>query len=286
MVVIRVALPTSILDVESTPLLKAIKVHQVARWSSIFGVYEVVFYKEPTTGYSEFQEHEKFIKTYWNYFFTPPYLRKVLISPNPILRYVGALPPIRLLVFNVTRKPRVGEIRAGYVYRDSSGRLYAHIGDKTPYRVLSNCEEGLRPLSVISVENKLVECTEKPIYLGPRISFSSSLLEVLRKARETSRCIIATDKKGELPSSRVVCEECSSDTTILFGSPKYDLFEIAQQEQVSLKEHVDYVWNTIPGQKVVSIRTEEALLATLGVINMFLNTCNEPREKYFKKGTV
>jgi len=58
-------------------------------------------------------------------------------------------------------------------------------------------------------------------------------------------------------------------TTILFGSPKYDLFEISEQEGIDLSKFIDYTWNTVPGQKVVSVRTEEALIITLGVVNAF-----------------
>ncbi len=273
MTLIRVALPTSILNVEHTPLLKAIRVHQVARWSSIFGVYEVIFYKEPTTGYGEFQEHEKFIKIYWNYFFTPPYLRKLLIPSNPILKYVGALSPIRLEVFNVSKKPRTGEIRVGFVYRDSSNTLRAHVGDRIPYLVVNNCEEGLRALRIVSSEKRFVECVDKTVYLGPRIVFHSSLFNVLKNAKDTSDFVIATDKKGVVPGSSDVFKLCGRDVTILFGSPKYDLFEIAQQERILLEEYVDHVWNVVPGQRVVSVRTEEALIITLGVINAFLNLC-------------
>jgi len=270
MTLIRVALPTSILDVEHTPLLKAIRVHQVARWASIFGVYEVIFYKEPLIGHIEFQEQEKFIKTYWSYFFTPPYLRKTLIPPNPLLRYVGALPPIRLEAFNVAKKPKIGEVRVGFVYRDPSGKLYAHVGNRAPYFVKNTCEEGLRPLLVVSIENRVVECTEKPVYLGPRLTFYSSLREVLERSRSTSHYVIATDKKGEFPSYDIVSKLRDRDITILFGSPRHDLFEIARQERLSLQRYVDYTWNTVPQQRVISIRTEEALIITLGVINMFL----------------
>jgi len=270
MTLIRVALPTSILDVEHTPLLKAIKIHQVARWTSIFGVYEVIFYKEPLTGHIEFHEQEKFIKTYWSYFFTPPYLRKLLISSNPLLRYVGALPPIRLEAFNVAKKPKIGEVRVGFVYKDLSGKFYAHIGNRIPYLVENACEEGLKPLLVVSIEDRVVECIEKPIYLGPRLTFYSSLREVLERSRSTSHYVIATDKKGEFPSYNTISKLRDRDITILFGSPRYDLFEIAQQEQMLLQKYIDYVWNTIPEQRVVSIRTEEALIITLGVINIFL----------------
>jgi len=66
--VLRVVLPTSILSVEHHLLLKSIRIHQVARWTSIFGVYEVVFYREPDTPIEEFEEHRKLILDHWEYF--------------------------------------------------------------------------------------------------------------------------------------------------------------------------------------------------------------------------
>lgn len=270
--VLRVALPTSILAVEHGSMLRSIRIHQVARWSSIFGIHEVIFYKEPITTNQDFREHRALIEDHWRYFFTPPYLRKQLIPLTPTLKYVGLLPPIRLEIFNVDKKPRVGEIRLGYVYVDGNGVLRALIGDTMPYTVIGECKEigEIRTLIVKSTERRTVECIDRYIYMGPRLSFASSLGEVLERYRKKSRYIIVTDRTGEVPTCEQVKILRGHDVTILFGGPKHDLFEIAKQEDFDLREVVDYVWNTIPLQKVVTIRTEEALIITLGVINAFL----------------
>lgn len=269
---LRVALPTSILVVEHGRALRSIRIHQIARWSSIFGAHEVIFYKEPTTTNRDFREHKTLIEDHWRYFFTPPYLRKQLIPLTPTLKYVGLLPPIRLEIFNVNKRPRVGEIRLGYVYMDNDGTLKALIGDTLPYTVIGECKEAgeIRTLVVKSTEKRTVECVNKYVYTGPRLSFANSLREVLERYRKKSRYIIVTDRTGEVPTYEQVKILRGSDVTILFGGPKHDLFEIAKQEGFDLKEHADYVWNTIPLQKVVTVRTEEALIITLGVINAFL----------------
>jgi predicted SPOUT superfamily RNA methylase MTH1 len=267
---LRVVLPTSILSVEHHLLLKSIRIHQVARWTSIFGVSEVLFYREPTTSMDEFREHELLIKDHWDYFFTPPYLRRKLVPIKPSLKYVGMLPPIRLEVFNVDKKPRDGELRIGYVYRGRDGFL-ALIGDKAPYVVETNCpREGLVVVRVKNVERRLVECVDIPIYTGPRLIFTSSFREALEESRASSDVVVATDRNGKVVSVEDVVGIRGRRVSILFGSPKYDLFEIAMRDGLELRDHVDYVWNTIPGQRVVSIRTEEALIITLGVINAFL----------------
>ncbi|MEM1638598.1 MAG: putative RNA uridine N3 methyltransferase [Desulfurococcaceae archaeon] len=268
---LRVVLPTSILSVEHHLALKSIRIHQVARWTSIFGVHEVVFYKEPSTDREEFNEHKKLIENHWRYFFTPPYLRRKLIPINPLLKYVGMLPPIRLEVFNVSKKPRNNEIRVGYIYRDSNRKLRALIGDDAVYSVVNQCEKtGLTPLRVRDVERRIVECIETPLYTGPRLLFTGSLREAVDNYRAISKFVIATDRNGLYPGKELIEAMRGSDVTLLFGGPRFDLFEISSQEGFELGDYVDYVWNTIPRQKVVSVRTEEALIITLGIINVFL----------------
>ena len=272
-VTLRVAIPTSILEVESSLALKSIRINQVARWCSIFGVYEVIFYKDPFTSDELFKEHKTVIKDHWRYFFTPPYLRKLLVPLTPALKYVGMLPPIRLNIFNVNRRPKAGELRLGFLYRDSSGELKALVGNSVPYDVLGECGKEQRIVLFLVKDEKrhLVECVDKPVYTGPQLTFSSSLREVIEKYRKTRNSfIVATDRKGEIPLPHVVEGMRGSNLVLLFGSPKYDLFEIASQEGFHLEDHVDYVWNTIPRQKVVTVRTEEALIITLGIINAFL----------------
>lgn len=268
---VLIALPTSILSVEHTLLLKSIRIHQVARWSSIFGVSEVIFYREPSTSISEFNRHMSLIGEHWKYFFTPPYLRRDLIPLTPFLRYVGMLPPIRLNVFDVKPKPRRGEVRIGHVHRAPGGELRALIGDEVEYRVIGDCDKlGITILLVVDEDNYLVKCIDLPVYRGPRLSFSINLREVLDRYRDLVEYIIATDKKGDYPDEKSIRGLRGSTILILFGSPRYDLFEISSQEGFELDKYVDYIWNTIPRQKVVTVRTEEALIITLGIINAFL----------------
>ena len=270
--IIRVALPSSILSVEHSLLMKSIRIHQVARWTSIFNVVEVVFYKEPSTLINEFKKHVELIEDHWKYFFTPPYLRKRLVPLKPSLKHVGSLPPIRLNIFNVDKKPRKNEKRLGYVYRGRDGALLALIGDTVPYRVIDgDCEkkQDLALLLVVDVDEYAVKCIDEPVYRGPLLKFKSSLREVVDEYRKVS-VIIATDRKGEYVKSDIVNKLRGSDLLLLFGSPKYDLFEISNQEGFRIEDYVDYVWNTVPGQQVVTVRTEEALIITLGVLNTFL----------------
>jgi predicted SPOUT superfamily RNA methylase MTH1 len=56
---------------------------------------------------------------------------------------------------------------------------------------------------------------------------------------------------------------------VAFGAPSRGLHEIAQEENLNLCEMVDFVVNMVPMQGTVTIRTEEALLASLAILNVF-----------------
>ena len=53
-----------------------------------------------------------------------------------------------------------------------------------------------------------------------------------------------------------------------FGAPLRGLHEIAQDEGLDLAKTMDFVVNTVPNQGTVTVRTEEALLASLAILNM------------------
>jgi hypothetical protein len=57
---------------------------------------------------------------------------------------------------------------------------------------------------------------------------------------------------------------------IVFGSPKRGLQEILKQEGKTPEEAFDYFINTVPNQNVSTVRTEEAILISLGILNLTL----------------
>jgi hypothetical protein len=63
----------------------------------------------------------------------------------------------------------------------------------------------------------------------------------------------------------------SKKILIAFGSPREGLREILAREGLD-QSVADYNLNTIPGQGTLSIRTEEAIHATLAIINLLIRT--------------
>jgi len=58
---------------------------------------------------------------------------------------------------------------------------------------------------------------------------------------------------------------------VAFGAPSRGLHEIAEDEGLRLGSIVDFVVNTIPKQGTATVRTEEALLASLAIFNEQFN---------------
>ena len=58
----------------------------------------------------------------------------------------------------------------------------------------------------------------------------------------------------------------AKSTLLLFGSPREGVPEILAREQVKVSD-LSFNLNTIPEQAVETVRTEEALHATLAVLN-------------------
>ncbi len=83
---------------------------------------------------------------------------------------------------------------------------------------------------------------------------------------------MATSKYGKrfTQISEELKDRWRTATKILlaFGAPTQGLYEIMKHEELNLDAAVDFVVNTIPNQQVETVRTEEALLATLGILNL------------------
>jgi hypothetical protein len=83
---------------------------------------------------------------------------------------------------------------------------------------------------------------------------------------------IATSRRGKLVTAAMdgLRERWRNSSTVLvaFGAPTQGLYEIVNRERKNLENEVDYVVNTIPDQATETIRTEEAVFATLSILNI------------------
>jgi len=277
---LSIAIPASI--VSDIPHLreKTLKIGMVGRAAAIFGVEEIVIF--PYTPKRNQRRETDLIATVLSYMETPQYLRKRLFKIKPELRYAGVLPPLRTPhhpLQNRVKDLEDGEYREGAVVShtkhgslvDVGVECYAFVrGKKNPIdtRITVKIKKVKKLL-----EAEVANSSEITEYWGYRVTpLRLTFGKFLKKS--DFDLIIATSKYGKpfMESSKEIIThwKTSKNVLVAFGAPTRGLYEIVKQENLNLDDIADFVVNTIPCQRVETVRTEEALLVTLGVLNLMI----------------
>jgi predicted SPOUT superfamily RNA methylase MTH1 len=273
---LAVAIPASV--VSDTPHLreKTAKIGLIGRAAAIFRVNEIVVYADnPKANQSRDVD---LIVCLLEYMETPQYLRKRLFKIEPRLQYAGILPPLRTPHHPLNRKAvdlKVGEYREGVVLSETKEGLLVDIGVEQPALLREKqFAVGKRVTLQIVKAGEHVEAqavsSEVPSYWGYTVTVERHSLKRLVKDRKFDLAVGTSVKgskwlgvAGELAGKWKRAES----VLVVFGAPTRGLHEIARDEGVNLAELVDFVVNTVPAQGTETVRTEEALLATLAILN-------------------
>jgi len=246
------------------------KLGLIARSAAMFRVDEIIVYKDSP----DLPEREiEFVSLILEYLSTPQYLRKGLYPMRPELRYAGVLPPLRTPNHPLsTDMIEVGSFREGVVVESGPRSSSIDTGVGRPIQV---AEEGLpvRGRVTVKVERngyRIARQDEIPYYWGYKVVKRDGLSSWLKRGR--GLLVIATSRAGtrietvwpQLSESFTAADRC----LLLFGSPSEGLQEIVSRERRSLKEIADFTLNTIPDQGTATVRTEEAVLAALALVNV------------------
>lgn len=271
------AIPASL--VSDTPHLreKTAKLGLVARACSIFGVREIILY--PDDARRDQREDLQFCPQILSFIETPQYLRKRLFKLTPSLRFTGILPPLQTPPHGVPRSLRdskIGELREGVVVASSDGRLAVDVGLERTLECRGDTPIGTRlTVRLASVGKNLVgeiiEQSKISIYWGYRVRQPKFKLgSLLEKERFDLK--IGTSRYGTtiLDVWSKVSSSLKNVGSILvaFGSPRLGLKEILSQEGKTPDDVFDFFVNTVPNQNVSTVRTEEAILVSLALLNV------------------
>jgi hypothetical protein len=275
---LAIAIPASVIS--DTPHLreKTSKIGLIGRAAAIFRVDEIIVYPDsPRT--NQLRDLD-FISLLLNYLETPQYLRKRLFKLEPDLQFAGILPPLRTPhhpVSGRTRDLKVGEYREGIVLSKAKEGLLVDIGVEQPavLRETQYAVGGRLTLQIINVGSRIeVQTTNRdeiPLYWGYRIRLEKrSFVQFV--SDEEFDLTIATAKLGNkfMDEANNIGRKWSVAQHVLvaFGAPARGLHEIAKDEGAKLERIVDFTVNMVPEQGTATVRTEEALLATLAILNM------------------
>jgi methyltransferase len=275
---LSIAIPASV--VSDTPHLreKTSKIGFIGRAIAIFRVNEVIVY--PDFPSSSQKKDMDLVTTLLAYMETPQYLRKALFKLSPDLQYAGILPPLRTPhhpLNRIGKDLKVGEFREGVVSSKAGGGCLVDIGIEQPVLVRSpEFPIGKRvTVKVVKtdkpIEVKIVDKGETPEYWGYKVTLEKHPLGEIIKSRNFG-LTLATSKDGK-PFARIADRirenwKGSDDVLIAFGAPSMGLNEIVKREGLLLDDLVDFVINIIPSQGTKTVRTEEAIIATLATFNV------------------
>jgi predicted SPOUT superfamily RNA methylase MTH1 len=275
---LSITIPASV--VSDTPHLreKTSKIGLIGRTAAIFRIDEIIIY--PDNPKVDQKADMDLIATILAYIETPQYLRKKLFELRPELQYAGILPPLRTPHHPLNRKMKnlkVGEYREGATLSRTNEGTLIDVGVEQPALILNKQLPIEKRFTVKiakaekRVEVELANRDEIPVYWGYVVTVERHSLGRLMKSKSFD-LTVATSRNG-VPFANVaekMAEEWRKARTILiaFGAPAQGLYEIVKNEGFNLDDVVDFVVNTAPMQGTETIRTEEALIASLAILNM------------------
>ena len=269
---LAIAIPSNILEDCQSLSDKTNKIGIIARAASIFKVTKIHVYKNK--GISD----TDLILLLLKYLVTPQYLRKNLFPIKKELKLAGTLPPLRIPSHTVNRQydRNIVDIRDGLCIKfdkkmnmsviDIGHNKYGMLKDRIPVG-------NIVTVKIVSDSFKgkffLLEKTIPSLYWGYDIIYNNSLKEIMNSHSYDVKII--TSKFGsELNStsnliSTQLDKNFDSSILVVFGSPKTGLMSILSREKIDKSDLI--LINLFPNQGVETIRSEEAILAGLSILN-------------------
>lgn len=277
---LSIAIPASF--VSEVPHLreKTMKIGLIGRAAAIFCVNEIIVFPDlPDTDQTP---NTTLLATILSYMETPQYLRKHLFKMRPELRYAGILPPLRTPhhpLANKTKALVLGEPRDGVTLSSSRDGSMVDIGVERPIllpkKVMRRNTRVTVKITRVGKNPSIALVRSHPInrYWGYRVTVSDDPFGQLVTSRLFA-LVVATSRYGTSIRAGVdkLVKRLKEAHSILlaFGAPTQGLSDIVARENIELDEVADFTINAIPNQGTKTVRTEEAVYASLAVINSLL----------------
>ena len=266
---LSIFIPNSFISEYKDLKIRTYKVGILGRALAIFQADNVVIYNDDHVKNEDGEMDGEFIAEILNYMNTPQYLRKQAFPIRPELKHVGILPPLRTPHHPVNSQPDVGDYRQGFTVKRNKKGTYVDIGmDK-----LAFCKEQLSVKRIFDfkitkiAKKEVIVTPDKPdgVYWGYNVISSTKSLKNSLKLIKPN-LVVETTRYGDYINS--IFDELkpkldeSKSIAILFGGPYSSI-----QEDVSNPNWDLFKINTLPGQGTETVRSEEAVVATLSLFN-------------------
>ncbi len=274
---LRVAIPdTSLIDC-SDLRQKTVKAGSLARALAVFRVESVHIYDTSVLSPGEKRDAD-LLRKIFRYMDTPQYLRKRRFPKTQALKFAGLLPPLRTRSHPL--EATVDDLQEGAVrwgLQSRAGKVDLGLDrlinypksvserDPTLFRVAR-----ARPQVLLEI----VEREDISDYWGFEVERVTNLARFLEESDNTTS--IGFSRKA--PSFQQIENDLKSTVAgtqsvlAVFGGPSHGILESFGDEREDVKSQIDFWVNTVPDQGTETVRLEEALFISLGLLNAFLGT--------------
>lgn len=256
---LAVAFPGSVISVDETIELKTVKVSVIARALAMFRVDEAVVYRDADTA----KEDMKLVEVLLRYMLTPPHLRRLVFPRLRELRAVGLAYPLRLSAHEAPSRASVGVVMEGYVESCDGETCVVNLGRLGKGRLAARAKVG----SVVTVRIERVEgeivlslAERGREYAGFSVKTRGDVREVIAEYRKRGYAIVASSRHGKPAKSYAGKSLSGSGVLVVFGGPRECPYELLPTELF------DIAINSVPHQGIATVRTEEAMVATLSAM--------------------
>jgi predicted SPOUT superfamily RNA methylase MTH1 len=251
---------------------KTMKVGLLARAMAVFRVECVIVYETGKLRSKAKRDSDLLVRLF-EFMDTPQYLRKRIFPMTPSLKFAGLLPPLRTRSHPLESEPSelsVGMIRWGVQVR--LGKLDIGVGQLVDHsEALSERTPTL--LRIIETNPKIrvepIKRHEIDRYWGFEVERITDLVERLEKSSQMTRIIFSRNASPYDRLENEIISTVSNTKSILgvFGGPKHGVSELLPDEKEAIKKNSDFRVNTILKQGTETVRLEEAVIASLALIN-------------------
>ncbi len=264
---LSVAIPASFVGESDDPRIRTYKIGQVARAAAVYRCDRVVVYDDDPDDGDE-------IALVLRYAATAPYLRKEEFDVREELSHVGVVPPLGIPPHKAGSDPDGSEpeYRQGVVTKvGPDGRVWVNCGMQHPValHVPRGIREGERvTLRVSSREPLRAEEVDSGDPEAPYTGYEVERVDLADWLTSFDGATVCTTRHGDEVSSPQELQRLRhQDVAVVFGSPDRGVEAILDGYYGVTHDFTEAV-NTIPRQGTDTVRTEEAVWASMALVNV------------------
>ena len=269
---LSVAIPDTSLTDCSDLREKTVKAGVIARALAVFRVEFVYIYDTGLLS-PEKKRDADLLRKILQYMDTPQYLRKRSFSKSQSLKYAGLLPPLRTKSHPL--ESTIDDLQEGIVrwgLQVWPGKIDLGLSKLVAYpKTVSERDPTL--FKVIKTKPQIalevIDRDDVNDYWGFAVERVANLVKFLEESDDSTRIGFSRNAPSYLQLETDLKSTIAGTQSVLalFGGPSHGILGFFKKERDEVKSNIDFWVNTIPDQGTETVRLEEAIFASLSLLN-------------------